>query len=135
MQEKGAKKLRKYRRKESAEVIAVQLDLETEGFTYQKWGGTQRCKPGDWLVNNDGEVYTIDADVFARTYRQVRTGIYRKVTQVWAEEAVSPGAIQTKEGTTDYLPGDFLVFNDEEGRDGYAVSHEKFHKMYEPWGD
>ena len=122
---------RKYRRKEAAEVIAVQLNLDTEGFTYQKWGGTQRCKRGDWLVNNQEDIYTIDAEVFDRTYRDVRPGIYRKVVPVWAEEAVSSGTITTKEGSTDYQAGDYLVFNDAEGQDRYAVSGEKFHSLYE----
>ena len=123
--------LSKYRRKESAEVIAVRLELETEGFSYQKWGGTQRCKPGDWLVNNQGDIYTIDAEVFDRTYEEVRRGIYRKVVPVWAAKADSSGTITTKEGSTNYQKGDYLVFNDEEGRDGYAVSAQKFHSLYE----
>ena len=125
-------KRRQYRRKEAADVVAVQLDLDTDGFTYRKWGGTQRCKPKDWLVNNNGDVYTIDADVFHSTYSEVRSGIYRKVVPVWAEVADSPGTIATKEGSTDYHPGDYLVFNDEEGRDGYAVSAEKFWELYDP---
>lgn len=123
---------RKYRRKEASEVIAVQLDLNTEGFTYQKWGGTQRCKRGDWLVNNQGDIYTIDAHVFDRTYKEVKPGIYKKVVPVWAERAVASGTITTKEGSTEYGAGDYLVFNDEEGRDGYAVSEDTFHSLYDP---
>lgn len=55
-------------------VMAVQLDLETAGFTYQKWGATQTCKSGDWLVNNDGDTYTIDRESFARTYQKTGLG-------------------------------------------------------------
>ena len=84
------------------------------------------------MVNNNGDVYTIDADVFDSTYSEVHPGVYRKVVPVWAEVADSSGTIATKEGSTDYKPGDYLVFNDEEGRDGYAVSAEKFGSMYEP---
>jgi hypothetical protein len=36
-------------------VIAVRLDLETDGFSYRKWGDTQRCKAGDFIVSNDGD--------------------------------------------------------------------------------
>ncbi len=125
-------KLKKYRRKPGAAVTAVRLDLDTEGFTYQKWGGTQRCKAGDWVVENDGEVYTIDAESFESTYRQISPGRYEKFGEVWAEEASEAGSITTKEGSTDYSAGDFLVYNDAERRDGYAIEAKKFASMYEP---
>jgi hypothetical protein len=51
-------------------VAAVRLALDTEGLVYRKWGGQQHAKPGDWSVDNDGDVYTVDAGVFARTYRR-----------------------------------------------------------------
>ena len=108
------------------------VDLESEDFTYQKWGGTQRCKPGDWLVNNAGDTYTIDAEVFAKTYRELSPGVYEKVGDVWAEQALAAGVIPTKEGSTEYAAGDYLVFNDPEGRDGYAMSGETFDSLYEP---
>jgi hypothetical protein len=122
----------RYRRRERTLVTAVQLDLDTEGFTYQKWGGTQRCQRGDWVVDNQGDIYTIDRDVFTRTYREVTPGRYEKHTTVWAECADESGTIETKEGSTDYRAGDYLVFNDLEGRDGYAVSADKFVSLYEP---
>ena len=68
----------KYLKKTTSRVAAVQLDLETRGFTYQKWGSTQTCKAGDWIVNNDGDVYTIDRDTFARTYRADSPGSTRR---------------------------------------------------------
>ncbi len=49
---------------------------------------------------------------------------------MWAEEVDSSGTITTKEGSTDFQAGDYLVFNDEEGRDGYAVSQEKFRSLH-----
>ena len=123
-------KLRKFLRKEQTTITAVRLDLDTEGFTYQKWGGTQRCKRGDWLVNNAGETYTIDAETFEKTYHEVSPGVYAKDSPIWAEEVQVAGTIHTKEGSTDYVAGDFLVFNDAEGRDGYAVRAETFHSLY-----
>jgi hypothetical protein len=110
----------------------VRLTLVTDGFTYQKWGGIQRCKPGDWIVDNDGDVYSVDAEVFARTYRQVAPGNYEKHSVVYVERATNAGAIDTKEGSTNYEAGDYLVFNDEQGTDGYAISASKFHRLYEP---
>ena len=112
-------------------MTAVRLDLDTDGFTYRKWGGTQHCKRGDWLVNNQGDVYTVDGETFERTYRQVSPGVYEKNAPVWAEQAETPGTIQTKEGSTGYQKGDYLVFNDPGGKDGYAMTAETFHALYE----
>lgn len=123
---------RKYRKKASSAVAAVQLDLDTPGFTYRKWGAEQRCKRGDWLVDNEGDVYTVDRDVFARTYRATSKGLYVKATPVWAEVATAPGSIPTKEGESHYEPGDYIVFNEEDGGDGYCMKATKFEEMYEP---
>jgi hypothetical protein len=123
---------RRYRKREMSFVTAVRLDLDTEGFTYRKWGDVQRCKRGDWLVDNVGDVYTVDADVFARTYRRVSPGVYVKTAPVWAEIAESAGSIETREGRSQYAAGDYIVFNEEGGGDGYCVSREKFESMYEP---
>jgi hypothetical protein len=122
----------KYVKRTNTLVVAVQLDLDTEGFRYQKWGGEQTCKPGDWIVNNGGDVYTVDRETFQRTYREESSGLYRKITPVWVELAEHDGAIPTKEGVTHYKAGDYLVFNDEDGKDGYAVSAASFTAMYVP---
>lgn len=124
-----------YVRRADRPIVAVRLTLETDGLVYQKWGGEQRAKPGDWLVDNDGDVYTVDADVFARTYRRTGPGTYVKTTPVWAERATSAGAVKTKEGTTRYEPGDYLVSNDSDGSDSYAVSAATFESLYVPDGE
>ena len=125
---------REYVKRASQPVVAVQIDLQTEGFTYEKWGATQTCKPGDWLVNNNGDTYTIDRDTFARTYRQTGPGIFVKVSSVWAESASEPGVVRTKEGSTHYERGDYLVYNQSDGGDAYAVSRAEFERMYERSG-
>ena len=122
----------KYVKRANQSVVAVQLALDTAGFTYQKWGGVQQCKAGDWIVNNNGDVYTVDRETFERTYRQVGPGTYVKMTPVWAEVAQEAGCVQTKEGVTHYRVGDYLVFNEEHGGDAYAVAADKFEGMYEP---
>jgi len=122
---------RRYRRKADQYVVAVQLDLDTGGFTYEKWGGEQRCKRGDWLVDNDGDIYTVDGEVFARTYRKVRPGAYVKTTRVWAEVVTEDGSVATKEGRSHYRRGDYLVSNNEDGTDAYCVGAAKFQSMYE----
>ena len=121
----------KYVKRPDQTVIAVRLALETDGFTYQKWGGTQRCKPGDWIVDSGRDVYTVDGATFARTYRHVRDGAYVKTTPVWAEVASTDGRVTTKEGSTGYAAGDYLVFNQEDGADSYAVTKAEFERMYQ----
>ena len=123
--------MQEYRRRKATPVIAVRVDLETEGFTYHKWGEAQRCKRGDWLVNNNGDVYTVDAGTFERTYRMLSPGVYVKNVPVWAEQAQIAGTIQTKEGFTAYHAGDYLVFNDRDRKDGYAMNEETFRSLYE----
>lgn len=120
-----------YVKRDTEFVVAVQVDLDTTGFTYEKWGGTQTCKPGDWLVNNGGDTYTVDRVTFAHTYRAIGPGTYIKVTPVWAEVARTAGEVRTKEGTTHYEAGDYLVYNEPDGGDAYAVSKDAFERMYE----
>jgi len=124
--------LRCYRKKKEASVAAVQVALDTDGFSYRKWGGTQFCKPGDWLVNNQGDTYTVDRETFESTYSEVSPGTYKKSAPVWAQKADEPGVVETKEGATHYIAGDYLVFNDADRKDGYAVSADKFEAMYAP---
>lgn len=124
--------LQPYRKRSDQAVTAVQIDLDTAGFRYRKWGAEQRCKPGDWLVDNNGDIYTVDADVFAGTYRRIAPGRYAKSSRVWAHPADSAGSIKTKEGETHYQVGDYLVYNNQDGSDGYAISADKFNAMYEP---
>ncbi|HEU0199290.1 MAG TPA: hypothetical protein VFR86_02540 [Burkholderiaceae bacterium] len=123
---------RRYRKRADRPVIAVRLDLDTDGFSYRKWGAEQRCKRGDWLVDNAGEVYTVDAGTFAQTYRPVAPGRYVKQSAVWAEVARTAGSVPTKEGVSHYAAGDYLVSNNEDGSDAYCMTAAKFESMYEP---
>lgn len=122
---------KRYRRLPGQPVVAVQLKLEMEGLTYRKWGDEQRCKANDWVVDNAGDVYTVDAESFARTYTANGQGTYVKTGRVWAEQAGSAGRVATKEGSTGYEAGDWLVSNEEDGSDAYAVSAKKFEQSYE----
>jgi hypothetical protein len=123
---------RQYVKRQTQFVVAVQLDLDTTGFTYKKWGDTQACKRGDWIVNNNGDTYTVDSESFARTYKSNGPGTYVKSAPVWAEVAAAAGSVRTKEGATHYQAGDYLVSNEETGSDAYAVSKAEFERMYEP---
>ena len=126
----AAAHLIRYIRNPNRPVAAVRLALDTKGLVYRKWGGRQRAKKGDWIVDNDGDVYTVDAAVFRRTYRKVGIGEYVKKTPVWAVRATRAGRVRTKEGSTGYKKGDYLVSNHKDGSDAYAMSAKKFKGLY-----
>ena len=121
---------RRYRKRPDQYVVAVQLDLDTAGFTYYKWKAEQRCKQGDWIVDNNGDIYSVDREVFEKTYRMVKPGHYVKTTPIWAEVATEAGNVKTKEGESHYEKGDYIVSNNEDGTDAYCISAEKFESMY-----
>jgi hypothetical protein len=120
----------KFQKKPSQFITAVRIALDTRGLVYRKWGSVQRAKRGDWLVDNDGEVYTVDADSFRRTYRRLRPGVYLKVKPVWAEVTTESGRIRTREGWSTYRKGDYLVYNQRSGGDAYCIGAKRFRKMY-----
>jgi hypothetical protein len=122
---------RQYKKKPTSVITAVQFDLDSEGFVYNKWGGPQRCKRGDWLVDNAGDKYTVAQESFAKTYEFVSPGVYTKSTSVWAEVADKPGKVKTSEGESAYEAGDYLVSNNQDGSDSYAISATKFRDLYE----
>jgi len=133
--------LKPYRRRDNTPVTAIPMALVATPdnqpgdalFTYHKWDDTQTAKSGDWLVKNGDEVYTIDRQTFEDTYTATDTpGHYIKTRKVWAKRARESGTIQTKEGSTRYKAGDYLVFNEPNWKDGYAVSAATFSKLYEP---
>lgn len=131
MTQKDNEKAKYYRRKKNTSVTAVQINLETDGFTYEKWGGEQRCRAGDWLINNGDSCHTVSDSTFKRTYRQESPGRYAKHTRIRARKAIVSGKVSTQEGETAYAAGDYLIDNNEAGTDTYAMSEQKFHKLYE----
>ena len=123
--------MRKYKAKKIT-VVAIQIPEDSKGLEYEKWGSIQFAKPGDWLVNKLGETYSIDAESFANTMKPLdRVGHYYKFSEIWGEVAVDSGVVETKEGTSQYVEGDYLVSNNEDFTDKYCISKEKFEKLYE----
>ena len=123
---------RRYIKRTTEFVTAVQINLDLDSFIYRKWGATQHCSRGDWLVDNKGDVYTVENGSFERTYRYTGPGTYVKSTPVWAEVATMAGEVSTKEGITHFDAGDYLVYNEPGAADGYAVPKDEFDRMYEP---
>lgn len=121
----------RYRQRPGKTVHAIQMTLGIESLTFRRWGDLQCAKDGDWLVERDGQVHTVDAEVFARTYRKVGPALYEKQSVVWAEPAQEDGWIQTQEGKTHYHAGDYIVWNNDNLTDGYAIDKDKFEALYQ----
>ncbi len=121
----------RYRKRPQYHVTAVQLDLDFEALSYNKWGSQQTARPGDWLINNNGDIYTVEKEYFRNHYEKISPGVYEKTGEIWAEPASEAGEIHTKEGKTAYRAGDYLVFDRETGGEGYAITKQTFEKMYE----
>ncbi len=120
-----------YRKRPQYDVTAVQLDLDFDQWQHQKWGHRQVCRSGDWLINNNDDVYTVDKAYFRDHYQRISVGRYKKIGEVWAEVAASDGEISTIEGSTRYHAGDYLVFDREQKGQGYAIKKIVFERMYE----
>ena len=124
------KQARYYRKKINTSVAAVQINLEMEGFTYRKWGAMQRCQRGDWLINSGNDCYTVSERSFKSTYREESPGRYVKHTLVRATIATSSGKISTQEGETSYSAGDYLIVNNDDESDCYAICANTFLDLY-----
>ena len=120
------------RRRPDQYVIAVQLDLDTAGFTFRKWGAEQR----------------VQARRLAR--RQRRRRLHRRRGQSSRAPTASCAAAPTsrrrrcgprrarrpaaspRRRAARTTGRRLLVSNDEDGSDAYAVDAAKFEAMYEP---
>lgn len=119
----------KYYKKGTVVAVQINLDLKDGVFKFEKWGDTQTAKKGDWLINNNGEIYTCDNKVFQDTYREATKGNYYKFSTIEAVEATEDCQIKTLEGISHCKKGDFIVTNI--GGDQYFIEREKFFNMYE----
>lgn len=124
--------MKQYKRKPGKSVVAIQLPGH---MLYKAWGDIQHAKPGDWLLQNGDEVYTVDAKSFEHTYRTEGNNLFIKTAAVWAMQTEVDGKVHTKEGYSDYKSGDMLVWNDPHSSDGYCMPQEKFFELYELDGD
>ncbi len=117
----------KYRKR-----IVILAFRSTDGATYHKSWGDQRCQPGHWVVvGPDGDVYGCDAIVFHETYEPVdgNSHAYRKRAIVDAQQLAVNTTIQTLEGEAHGRVGDWLVTNPT--GETYVVPQKVFMETYE----
>jgi hypothetical protein len=132
--EKIMKNLNKFVRK-AIPVTAIQIDFDKVSFTYHKWGSDQKATSGDWIVNTNGDIFTVPREIFARSYKMIGHGQYLQTGDVWVRHTIEPGFLKTNNGKVNYKAGDYLVFNDPEGNHGIVVKPNIFTEFYLPISD
>jgi len=117
--------------REGQEVTAIHLNLNLDAFIHQKWGRIQGAKHGNWRVERDGQVHIVAEKSFEQTYKKIGPATYTKNGSTWAAPAAEAGIIVTQEGETHFRHGDYIVWNDAAGSDGYAVTEAQ--PSCQPW--
>ncbi|MGQ7787939.1 PGDYG domain-containing protein [Nesterenkonia sp. K-15-9-6] len=92
-------------------------------------GAVMEAKPGDWIVDDDGQQWSVDAEVFAETYEAVSEGRYRKTGEVRARQIAQPTSLETLEGSDQLDAGDWVVQN--ASGECWGVSDARFRRRYQ----
>jgi hypothetical protein len=117
---------RRYR--STATVHATRL---TEAHTWQTARGSDLTgRAGDWRVTDGVEEWTVEAGIFARTYRQLPDGRYAKDATVDAVRTERPLDVPTLEGVARAEAGDWVLRSDD--GELWTVTDAYFRSAYAP---
>lgn len=72
-------------------------------------GATMQAATGDWLVEEDGESWSVRDDIFRSSYRHVTGAQWQRYGSVLARTAQPGETIETPEGPTLAADGDWVV--------------------------
>ncbi|OJZ65012.1 hypothetical protein BRW65_28440 [Mycobacterium paraffinicum] len=72
-------------------------------------GHTMRADAGDWAVQEDGKVWSVRDDIFRDTYEPAGDGRWQRKGRVQARPAYPGETINTLEGPTAAVEGDWVV--------------------------
>ena len=104
-----------------------------DSFTYRKGGGVRLAFAVHEPISGGCRLtYTINREVFERTYSMVycvSPSLVRITPSDSARACPNRRHLFVQAGAD--AAGDMIVFNDPEGRDGYAMSAETFSKLYD----
>ena len=111
--------------------LIVTAERLTEKMTWQTGSESNlTAQPGDWLVSDGVSSWTVAADVFAATYRELCNGRFTKTAVVTARQLPAKATIPTLEGPATAEAGDWVVCNP--GGDAWPVPLDEFERRYEP---
>jgi hypothetical protein len=103
--------------------------LETDWRWQAKTGDWLQARAGDYQVRNDeGETWSVEPEIFNRTYEHVGYDRWRRTGRVSAQRAVPGELVITLEGPVTAHPGDWVI----KGTAGeqWITSAEHFQKSY-----
>lgn len=113
----------------SSRLVVTATRLDERKIWRTATGSNLTAQPGDWLLCDGNDNWTVAADVFRATYRNLGGDQYAKFTIVRARQLSSRTTINTLEGPSLAEPGDWLVGNP--GGDAWPVPRADFGRRYE----
>lgn len=109
----------------------VQAERLTSDLTWKTSNGdTLEGKTGDWKLTSPTRVWTVKPEIFKQTYTEVSPGIFEKTLPARAAQISGPMTVQTREGVSSGVAGDYLVIGPD--NDPYIVPKAEFEGMYKP---
>lgn len=103
----------------------------TEAVQWTNEKGEQLTgQPGDWLLGEGSERWTVIDSVFQATYQNIGEGLYEKHAPVRAVKLSDSLTLATLEGTITLEPGDWLVCN--LSGECWGMSDSQFTAKYSP---
>lgn len=100
-------------------------------------GSTMRGKPGDWLISEGDEEWTVDQRIFEESYEEVGVTKYRKASPVRARQLENSTTLETLEGTDCLSAGDWIVMNNSGECWGMpdTTFRERYSRQQNPTGE
>lgn len=95
-----------------------------------KHGSLLSAQPGDWLLKEGGQEWTVARNIFEKTYTACGEGEYVKSAPIRAVKLDAPAVISTLEGESEAKEGDYLASNPE--GDIWPIPAEEFERVYRP---
>lgn len=113
----------------SSVVVVKAEQLRADRAWETRRGGRLVGRAGDWLVSEDGDHWTVTAEVFAQTYKPTDVhGHYRKTARVRAVRMARRFLVETLEGPVPGEANDWLVQNP--GGDAWPIDAKTFERRY-----
>ncbi|MFN8658487.1 MAG: PGDYG domain-containing protein [Candidatus Obscuribacterales bacterium] len=105
--------------------------LQTDLTWKSSNGDTLHGEAGDWKLTSPTRVWTVKPEIFAKTYTEVAPGVFEKTLPAKAAPITGPMTVQTREGVSSGVAGDYLVIGPD--NDPYIVPKAEFEGMYLPY--
>ena len=107
----------------------VKAQKLTDTFQWQSTDGNNLVgEKGDYLIESDGNRWTVQPEIFEKTYSENSDGTFTKTAQVIAVKVNAALTINTLEGESVVHEGDYLLCG--ESADVWSIDSTNFVKKY-----